>query len=67
MCRLVTSYDIGLVTPSHDPEQLAACFREALFNRDLREKWHLHLEAAARQLTWACDKPVIHEIFTPFL
>lgn len=67
MSRLVTSYDIGLVTPSHDPEQLAACFREALFNRDLREKWHLHLEAAARQLTWACDKPVIHEIFTPFL
>jgi glycosyltransferase involved in cell wall biosynthesis len=66
MSRLVKKYDIGLIAPSHDPEALAATFREALNNDTLRQKWSFNLETAAHELNWDKEKEILKGIFSKF-
>ena len=67
MAHSVHRYDIGMIAPSSEPQILADLFRKALFDPELRKKWHQNLEIAARELTWSKEEPVIREIFLPFL
>ena len=66
MSRLVKDYDIGLVARAHEPEGLAATFREALTNDALRQKWAFNLEKAARELNWDNEKEILKAVYRKF-
>jgi glycosyltransferase involved in cell wall biosynthesis len=63
MSALVKEYDIGLITPSHNPVILAEIFRKALTDENLRKKWSTNLEKAAKVLTWEKEEQIVKEIF----
>ncbi len=67
MSRIVKEYDIGMVVASHDPETLAATFREVLTHRTKRQKWALNLEKAASELNWEMEKETLCAVFNRFL
>lgn len=63
MRKIVDDYEIGMILESHDPQQMAAQFHEALFNWELREKWYNNLPLAAHDLCWENEEQVLFEIF----
>jgi len=63
MKKIVDDYQIGMILESHDPQQMAGQFHEALFNWELREKWYNHLPLAAHDLCWENEEQVLFEIF----
>jgi glycosyltransferase involved in cell wall biosynthesis len=67
MSAVVKGYDIGLITPSHDPEILAEVFNNALTDQLLRKKWALNLEKAAAELIWEKEEVVVKGIFQKYL
>jgi len=67
MRAVVEGYDIGLITPSHDPEILAVIFKKALTNQVLRQRWSENLETAAAELTWEKEQEVIKQIFGKYI
>ncbi len=66
MEKVVTGYDIGMVTDSLDPEILASVFRQALGDEVLRGKWKVNLAKAASELNWEKEKKVVKKIFRRF-
>ena len=67
MKKIVAQYQIGMILESHDPEQMARQFHEALFNLDLRHTWIDNLPKAAEELCWEKEENILKEIFQPFL
>ena len=63
MRQVVEKYDIGLVSTSHEPIQLAAIFRQALFNQRLRSQWQSGLKEASNALIWENEVPKLLKIF----
>lgn len=63
MKKIVDDYQIGMILESHDPQQMANQFHEALFNWELREKWYNNLPLAAHDLCWENEEQVLFEIF----
>jgi glycosyltransferase involved in cell wall biosynthesis len=66
--KIVDRYGIGLITPDHDPENLAAMMKQLLFDNDLRAGWMHNLPVAAKELCWEAEQHnlaiVIHNAFT---
>jgi glycosyltransferase involved in cell wall biosynthesis len=67
MSAIVNDYDIGLITPSHNPVVLAETFLKALTDKNLRKKWSANLEKAAEDLTWEKEEVGIRKIFQRYL
>lgn len=67
MKKIVEQYQIGMILESHDPEQMARQFHEALFNLDLRHSWIDNLPKAAEELCWEKEENILEEMFQPFL
>lgn len=67
MVKIVSEWQIGLITPSHEPNVLAGMIREALLNNKLREEWSENLKKAASVLNWNLEEKKLKEIFMPFL
>ena len=63
MKRVVTHYGVGAILKDHEPHQLAQQLQEALFDRDLREKWIENLPQAARELCWEEEEKVLLSVF----
>lgn len=63
MRHVVESYNIGLISGTHDPAKLTETFRRALFDSTLRKSWEPGLERAARELTWEKEKLIVTDIF----
>ncbi|WP_340114164.1 glycosyltransferase [Maribellus mangrovi] len=63
MAAIVKKYDVGEITDSLEPKQLADKFREALFNEKKRKVWKEKLPFAAKELVWEKEEKVIQEIF----
>ena len=67
MKALVEKYEIGAISKSHDPQQLAAAFNEALSNTIIREKWKANLDQASKELSWENEEKILRGIFSTFL
>lgn len=63
MQKVVEKYDIGLIAESHQPEELATVFRQALFNQRLRSRWQTGLKEASSSLIWENEVPKLLKIF----
>ncbi len=67
MAAVVKKYEIGKISHSHEPEQLAKTIQEALFDEEKRMDWKKNLKTAARELTWENEEKVVQEIFERFI
>ena len=63
MAAIVTKYQIGEICTSLEPQELAASFREALFNTEKRKLWESKLPFAAGELNWEVEENVLVELF----
>lgn len=63
MKKIVDQYQIGMILESHEPQQMAGQLHEALFNRELREKWYENLRLAAHELCWENEEQVLFDVF----
>jgi glycosyltransferase involved in cell wall biosynthesis len=67
MSAIVRKYNIGEVTPSLIPEELAAIFNRMLRDDIKREEYRRNLKIAAEELTWENEEKKIVRIFSRFL
>jgi len=67
MSAIVRKYNIGEVTPTLNPEDLAAIFNRMLHENIKREEYLRNIKIAAGELTWENEEKKIVEIFSPFL
>ncbi|WP_297100314.1 glycosyltransferase [uncultured Draconibacterium sp.] len=67
MKAIVEKYDIGAISNSHDPKDLAKTINEALNNPDKRKVWKTNLIQASNELTWENEAEVLKGIFSEFL
>jgi glycosyltransferase involved in cell wall biosynthesis len=61
--KIIETYQIGMITPSHDPLQIANIIRTMLGNRPMREELKKNLESAARELCWEKEEMRLLDIF----
>ncbi len=66
MAAIVNRYNIGQITESLEPGNLANHIKSALSENEYRQIWLKNLEAAARELTWENEEKIIQEIFFRF-
>ncbi len=61
--NIVKNYEVGLVTPSHQPEILAEKMSEILFDPELKERLINNTKIASEQLTWANETQILDKIY----
>lgn len=66
MAAIVKQYQIGEITNSLEPKELAGKINDALFNSEKREKWKESLKVAAKELTWEKEERILREIYSNF-
>lgn len=59
MMSIVKKYEVGMITDSRDPAQLAKVFSSMLEDNPQRKLWKDHLELAAADLCWEKEEPVL--------
>ncbi|QIA08022.1 glycosyltransferase [Draconibacterium halophilum] len=67
MTAIVEEYNIGEISHSHHPKDLAQSISKALINSDKRIIWMENLMQAAKELTWKNEEKVLKSIFSAFL
>jgi glycosyltransferase involved in cell wall biosynthesis len=67
MAAIVKEYEIGEITDSLEPENLAEKIKTALIDESKRTVWNENLKKAANELTWENEEKQLAEIFRPFL
>lgn len=65
--NIVNTWQIGVVTHSHDPENIASEITDMLKNKEQYHNWKMNLERAAKILHWENEKHNLYEIYTPFI
>jgi len=63
---IIRHYDIGMITPSHEPEKIAECIRSMISDKNRMIKWKENLKIAARELCWENEEQVILENYAKF-
>jgi glycosyltransferase involved in cell wall biosynthesis len=61
--RVVEQYDVGLVCPSHDPQEIANYLNQILTNPALQEKFKANAKKASKELTWAHECVTLKTIY----
>ena len=61
--RVVEQYDVGLVCPSHDPQEIANYLNQILTNPALQEKFKANAKKASKELTWAHECETLKIIY----
>ncbi len=61
--RVVESYNVGLVCPSHDPQEIADYLTKILTDKDLNATFKTNTKKASQELTWAKECEVLKTIF----
>ena len=64
--KIIQQYQVGLITPNHDPKQLALLMQQMTSDKVQMEKWKLNASAAAKELNWQKEKMVLVEVFRQF-
>ncbi len=67
MVAIVKQYQIGEISDSLQPKELAEKIKTALFNIEKRKKWKENLKVAAKELTWEKEEKILVEIYSQFL
>ena len=67
MKAIVEKYNIGAISNSDDPKELADAINEALNNSVKRKTWKTNLVQASKELTWENEAEVLKGIFAEFL
>jgi glycosyltransferase involved in cell wall biosynthesis len=62
--KIVTTYDIGLLTDSLEPKALAAKMQEMIADKEQLDKWKKNLLLAAADLCWEKEEEKFLEVFT---
>ena len=61
--RIVENYDIGRISPNHDPEKLAQLMKEMLSDEQKKAEWKIKLKKAAAELNWSSERIKLLAIF----
>ncbi|HEX2937020.1 MAG TPA: glycosyltransferase [Bacteroidales bacterium] len=67
VANIVNTWDIGVVTNSHDPENIAAEITRMLHNKEQYHNWKINLEKAAQTLHWENERHKLEEIYSPII
>jgi glycosyltransferase involved in cell wall biosynthesis len=63
MAAIVNNYQVGRVTGTRDPEELAGIFYEMLHDPEKRSAWKSKLELAAKELCWENEEEKLLNIY----
>jgi glycosyltransferase involved in cell wall biosynthesis len=63
---IIHHYNIGLITPDHEPEKIAQLIQSMLSDKINMERWRENLKIAARELCWEKEEKVIIENYAKF-
>ncbi|MFT5819717.1 MAG: glycosyltransferase involved in cell wall biosynthesis [Crocinitomix sp.] len=61
--HIVETYNVGLVCPSHDPEEIADYLTKILTDETLNATFKTNTKRASQELTWAKECEVLKTIF----
>lgn len=61
---IIEKYDIGVVTPSHKPEDIAAAIQNVLGNDEMYNRLKANTAKALAELNWNNEKKVLVDIYT---
>ena len=64
--KIIQQYNVGMISGSHDPKQLAVLMQQMTSDKMQMEKWKLNTLAAAKELNWQQEKMVLVEVFRRF-
>lgn len=64
MSKVVSTYEIGQILESRDPEKMATQITEMLTNETLRNRYLKNLNQASSELCWENEVAVLEHIFT---
>ena len=67
MRNIVKKYQIGEITNTLEPVELANKIEDSLKSISKREMWHKNLKIAATELTWENEEKIIQDIYAKFL
>lgn len=63
---IIKKYDIGLISPTHDPAQLAELIKKMISDKNSIEKWKENLKIASRELCWENEETIILESYAKY-
>lgn len=64
--KIVESYNVGKITPNHDPESIAKIIREMLASPEY-STWKSNTQKAAAELNWEKEKENLVVVYKQFL
>lgn len=65
--RIVEHYNIGRITDSHNPSELAGMLNRMLDDAEAQAVWKHNLAAAARELTWENEEKVLKAVYQKYV
>lgn len=65
--RIVEGYDVGMITESHKPSEIAGIIHLMLNDETLRNKWKENLAKAAGELTWENEEKVLKAVYQKYV
>lgn len=66
IAKIVRDYDLGIIVPSHQPEEIAQAIRQMISNTEDYNRWKANAKIAAESLTWQNEKKVLFEIYQSY-
>ncbi|MFH1119489.1 MAG: glycosyltransferase [Bacteroidota bacterium] len=67
ICRIVEGYNIGRISGSHDPAEIASLINGMLNDEAARTAWKENLAKAAQELTWENEETVLKRIYQKYV
>ncbi len=64
--RIVEGYDVGMITESHRPEDIARAM-QSMLQHDFKKQKKENLQKAAAELVWENEEEVLHKIYGKYL
>ncbi|NOQ92356.1 MAG: glycosyltransferase, partial [Flavobacteriaceae bacterium] len=64
IAQLVEENNIGIVTKTHDPKELAKIVKTILSNSEILQLWNENLIKAANIYTWVNEEKKLKEIYS---
>jgi hypothetical protein len=61
--KVIEAYDIGRISPSHDPETLAKVVEDMLRDPERIAIWKENLIIAAEKLCWENEEHSLHDVY----
>lgn len=66
IAQIVEGYNIGMITESHDPAEIARILNRMLDDDSVRLAWKENLAKAARELNWENEEKVLKTVYQKY-